>query len=217
MQSLSRFLRDELKLTVNPQKSAVDRPWKRKFLGFAMTAQRQCRVRVAPQAVKRWKENLRESFRAGRGRNLRAFIASLKPKLRGWASYCSVAETRNVFEDLDQWVRRKLRCMEWRKWKKPRTRMRRLIALGLDRESARDSAFNGRGPCVVERWGIAHERGSPDFPSAETRTPLPVGGGQLVNCAAPAAVFMNRRDTEPHVRWCGRTAEGNVRLLPDCE
>jgi RNA-directed DNA polymerase len=146
MQSLSRFLRDELKLTVNPKKSAVDRPWKRKFLGFSMTAQRECRVRVAPQAVKRLKENLRESFRAGRGRNLRTFIASLKPKLRGWASYFSVAETRNVFEDLDQWVRRKLRCMEWRKWKKPRTRMRRLIALGLDRERARDSAFNGRGP-----------------------------------------------------------------------
>jgi RNA-directed DNA polymerase len=146
MQSLSRFLRDELKLTVNPKKSAVDRPWKRKFLGFSMTVQKQCRLRVAPQAVERFKEALRASFRKGRGRNLRAFIASLQPKLRGWASYFSVAETRNVFEDLDQWVRRKLRCVEWRKWKKPRTRMRRLKALGLDRERARDSAFNGRGP-----------------------------------------------------------------------
>jgi RNA-directed DNA polymerase len=66
--------------------------------------------------------------------------------LRGWASYFSVAETRNVFEELDQWIRRKLRCLVWRKWKRPGTRMRRLIALGLDRESARASAFNGRGP-----------------------------------------------------------------------
>jgi RNA-directed DNA polymerase len=146
MQSLSRFVRDKLKLTVNPKKSAVDRPWRRKFLGFSMTAHRECRVRVAPQAVKRFKDALRESFRAGRGRNLRAFLDGLKPKLRGWASYFSVAETRNVFEDLDQWLRRKLRCMEWRQWKKPRTRMRKLIALGLDRESARKSAFNGRGP-----------------------------------------------------------------------
>jgi RNA-directed DNA polymerase len=146
MQSLSRFLREELKLMVNPKKSAVDRPWKRKFLGFSMTAQRECRLRVAPQAVKRFKEAMRETFRAGRGRNLRMFIASLRPKLRGWASYFSVAETRNVFEDLDQWVRRKLRCLEWRKWKRPRTRLRKLIALGLDRESARLSAFNGHGP-----------------------------------------------------------------------
>jgi RNA-directed DNA polymerase len=146
MTSLSRFLKETLKLTVNSHKSAVDRPWKRKFLGFSVTAHRECRVRVAPQAVERFKEALREKFREGRGRNLRTFLASLKPKLRGWASYFSVAETRNVFEDLDQWLRRKLRCMEWRKWKKPRTRMRKLIALGLDRGRARESAFNGHGP-----------------------------------------------------------------------
>ena len=111
-----------------------------------MTAHRECRIRVAPQAVERLKGDLREKFRQGRGRNLRAFLESLKPKLRGWASYFSVAETRTVFEDLDQWLRRKLRCLEWRKWKKPRTRMRKLIALGQDRERARESAFNGRGP-----------------------------------------------------------------------
>ena len=146
MASLSRFLKETLKLTVNSKKSAVDRPWKRKFLGFSVTAHRECRVRVAPQAVERFKEALSEKFREGRGRNLRAFLASLKPKLQGWASYFSVAETRNVFEELDQWLRRKLRCMEWRKWKKPRTRMRKLIALGLDRGRARESAFNGRGP-----------------------------------------------------------------------
>jgi len=146
MESLTRFLRKKLKLTVNLSKSAVDRPWNRKFLGFSMTAHRECRVRVAPQAVERFKEAMRAKFREGRGRNLRAFLESLKPKLRGWASYFSVAETRQVFEDLDQWLRRKLRCMEWRKWKKPRTRMRKLTALGLDRERARASAFNGRGP-----------------------------------------------------------------------
>jgi len=146
MESLTRFLKEILKLAVNPKKSAVDRPWKRKFLGFSMTAHRECRVRVAPQAVERFKEAMREKFREGRGSNLRAFLESLKPKLRGWASYFSVVETRNVFEELDQWLRRKLRCMEWRKWKKPRTRMRKLIALGLDRGRARESAFNGRGP-----------------------------------------------------------------------
>ena len=144
--SLTRFLREKLKLTVNPKKSAVDRPWKRKFLGFSLTSQKVSRVRVAPQSVERFKDKLRDKFREGRGRNLKTFLGSLQRLLRGWAGYFSVAETRQVFEDLDQWLRRKLRCMEWRKWKRPWTRMKRLIALGLDRERARASAFNGRGP-----------------------------------------------------------------------
>ena len=146
LDSLTTFLRKELKLTVNLKKSAVDRPWKRKFLGFSMTIQKVSRVRVSPQSVGRLKDQLREKFREGRGRNLKVFLESLKPKLRGWAGYFSVAETRSVFEDLDQWIRRKLRCMEWRKWKRPRRRWQRLIAMGLDRERARSSAFNGRGP-----------------------------------------------------------------------
>ena len=146
MASLTRFLREKLKLTVNATKSAVDRPWNRKFLGFSLTVQKDSRIRVAPQSVQRFKDQLRQMFREGRGRNLRTFLERLKPKLKGWAGYFSVADTRKVFEDLDQWLRRKLRCMEWRKWKRPWTRRQRLTALGLDRERARLGAFNGRGP-----------------------------------------------------------------------
>ena len=146
MDSLTRFLRDKLKLKVNPLKSAVDRPWKRKFLGFSLTMQKESRIRVAPQSVKRFEDKLRDKFREGRGRNLKTFLEGLAPLLRGWANYFSMAETRGVFEELDQWIRRKLRCMEWRKWKKRRRRMRRMIALGLDRERARAGAFNGHGP-----------------------------------------------------------------------
>ena len=146
MQSLTVFLREKLKLTVNRLKSAVDRPWKRKFLGFSLTAEKESRVRVAPQSVARFKDKLREQFREGRGRNLRAFLEGLKPLLRGWAGYFSVAQTRGVFEELDQWIRRKLRCLEWRKWKRGRTRRKRLIALGLEGSVAQASAFNGRGP-----------------------------------------------------------------------
>ena len=145
MKSLTRFLQAKLKLTVNPIKSAVDKPWKRKFLGFSLTAER-VRIRVATPSVKRLQEKLRAKFREGRGRNLRAFIESLKPLLRGWANYFSVAETRQVFEKLDEWIRRKLRCMEWRKWKRPKTRMQRLAALGLNGDQTRLGAFNGRGP-----------------------------------------------------------------------
>ena len=144
--SLTEFLRAKLKLKVNPLKSAVERPWKRKFLGFSLTAEKASRVRVAPQSVQRFQDKLRQKFREGRGRNLRTFIQSLAPLLRGWAGYFSVAQTRQVFENLDQWIRRKLRCMEWRKWKRRRTRCKRMIALGLDGERARASAFNGHGP-----------------------------------------------------------------------
>jgi len=70
MESLTRFLRDKLKLKVNPNKSAVDRPWNRKFLGFSLTIQKESRIRVAPQSVKRFQDKLREKFREGRGRNL---------------------------------------------------------------------------------------------------------------------------------------------------
>ena len=92
------------------------------------------------------KDKLRGKFREGRGRNLRAFLEELKPLLRGWANYFSVAQTRQAFEQLDEWIRRKLRCMEWRKWKNRSRRMKRLIALGLERGRARASAFNGHGP-----------------------------------------------------------------------
>lgn len=177
--SLTSFLGQKLKLTVNLKKSAVDRPWKRKFLGFSLTAEKMSRVRVAPQSVERFKGNLRQRFREGRGRNLKEFLSSLQPKLRGWASYFSVAETRNVFEELDQWIRRKLRRMEWKKWKRPRTRQQRLLALGLDRERARASAFNGRGP-----WWNA--------------------GASHLNAALPTAYFrrLGLISLMDEVQWC---------------
>jgi len=110
MGSLTKFLREKLKLTVNILKSAVERPWKRKFLGFSRTAEKASRVRVASQSVARFKDKLREKFREGRGRNLRQFLEELRLLLRGWAGYFSVAQTRGVFEELDPWIRRKRRC-----------------------------------------------------------------------------------------------------------
>ena len=149
MSSLTQFLKETLRLTVNPKKSAVDRPWKRKFLGFSLSIERVSRVRVAPESVRRFKEKLRVKFRMGRGRNLRRFLTEdLQPLLRGWASYFSVAETRRVFEDLDEWVRRKLRCMEWRKWKRGRTRCRKLLALGFTQEKGASVRVQRAGTLV---------------------------------------------------------------------
>jgi RNA-directed DNA polymerase len=146
MASVTRFLERELRLKVNAEKSAVARPWARKFLGFSVTWEKQSRLKVSIEAVKRFRGKLREMFRRGRGRNVRAFIKEMAPALRGWKNYFGLAETKRVFEELDLWIRRRLRLLYWRQWKKPKTRVKKLMQLGLDKERACISAYNGRGP-----------------------------------------------------------------------
>lgn len=144
--SVTRFVTERLKLTVNAEKSAVDRPWNRKFLGYSMTFHKAPRLKVAPESLQRFKGKIRLLCRQGRGRNLRNFIETLKPVLRGWVNYYRLAEVKGVFEELDQWIRRKLRCILWRQWKRAYTRARNLMKRGLTEERAWKSATNGRGP-----------------------------------------------------------------------
>jgi len=146
LDTTERFLRERLRLVFNRDKSAVDRPWKRKFLGYSFTAHFQPRLRVAPESVKRFKSRLRDLFRQGRGRSLRPILVELRPILLGWGSYYRKSEVRNTFEDLDQWIRRKLRVILWRQWKRNWTKARELIRRGLTPERAWASATNGRGP-----------------------------------------------------------------------
>jgi len=144
--SLERFLAERLRLQVNRAKSAVDRPWKRKFLGYTVTHERMTRLRVSPESMQRLKAKLRPLLRRGRGVSLARTCGELAPILRGWAAYYRRAEPRVSFEVLDEWIRRKLRVIYWRQWKRPRTRYRELVRRGLDPERARHSAGNGRGP-----------------------------------------------------------------------
>ncbi|WP_246773922.1 group II intron reverse transcriptase/maturase [Bradyrhizobium diazoefficiens] len=146
MASITRFLTERLRLKVNAAKSAVDRPWVRTFLGYTMTAHKQPRLRVAVKSVKRLRSKLRTTLRQGRGRTLASTVKTLTPILRGWLQYFRLAEAKGVFEELDGWMRRKLRCVLWRQWKRPRTRLKRLMQRGLDPERAWRSAYNGRGP-----------------------------------------------------------------------
>lgn len=147
LKSLTAFLERRLRLKVNAEKSAVARPWERKFLGYSFTFHRQARLKVASDSVKRLKEKLREMFRRGRGRNLSKLIEDeLTPLLRGWMHYFRLSEVKGIFEELDSWIRRKLRNLIWRKWKRPLTRMKNLMQRGLAREQALKSAVNGRGP-----------------------------------------------------------------------
>jgi RNA-directed DNA polymerase len=145
MASLERFLSKRLRLKVNQEKSAVARPWNRKFLGYSTTVQRETKLKVAPQSVKRLKAKLRPILRRGRGRNLKSVIWELNRVTRGWVAYYRLAQVKESFEVLDQWLRRKLRAIVWKQWKRPRTRAKELVKRGLDRERARRSAYNGRG------------------------------------------------------------------------
>jgi RNA-directed DNA polymerase len=146
LESIERFLAKRLRLKVNRDKSAVDRPWKRKFLGYTMTVHKEPKLRVAPESAKRFQAKVRELVRQGRGRSLGWTIARLEPLIRGWVAYFQKAEVKAAFERLDQWLRRRLRCILWRQWKRPRTRAKRLMKLGLERQRAFASAYNGHGP-----------------------------------------------------------------------
>jgi RNA-directed DNA polymerase len=144
--SLERWLRQRLRLCVNRDKSGVARPWTRKFLGYSVTWDRTARLRVSPAAVKRLKTKLRGMLSRGRGRRLAHVVADLNLATRGWVAYFRLADVKASFEDLDKWLRRKLRCILWRQWKRPRTRLHELRRRGLDEARARASAYNGRGP-----------------------------------------------------------------------
>ena len=147
MQSITNFLDRRLRLQVNAEKSAVARPWERKFLGYSLTSNREPRLKVAKESVKRLKGKLREIFRRGRGRNLGKLIRDeLTPLLRGWMNYFRLAEVKGIFAELDSWIRRKLRGLIWRHWQRPFARAKGLRQRGLDEVRAWESATNGRGP-----------------------------------------------------------------------
>ena len=146
MNGIRVFLEDTLRLRVNAQKSAVARPWERKFLGFSVTVQRDTRLRIAKPSVQRLMKRVRELLRAGRGRSLQQTIEALNPLLRGWINYFRLTDSKTGLEELDGWLRRRLRCLLWRQWKRGATRTRKLRVLGLTAAHARLSGGNGRGP-----------------------------------------------------------------------
>jgi group II intron reverse transcriptase/maturase len=146
MAAVTDYLERKLKLQVNREKSAVARPWARKFLGYSFTWHKQARLKIADSSLKRLKDKVREIVVGNASRNLAATISDLNPVLRGWTSYFRLTEVKGVLQDLDGWIRRKLRCLLWRQWKRPATRNKRLQARGLDEKRAWKSASNGRGP-----------------------------------------------------------------------
>lgn len=148
LQSITQFFEGRLKLKVNQAKSAVDRPWKRTFLGFSFTAHiKTLKIRIPAKSIKGMKANLKKLFREGRGRNLGNFIQNdLNSKLRGWLNYLSLADVKSYAEEIDGWIRHHLRCLIWRQWKRVYTRYKGLRRRGLGERRAWCSVRNGRGP-----------------------------------------------------------------------
>ncbi|MFK2900962.1 group II intron reverse transcriptase/maturase [Dyella jejuensis] len=145
MAQMKVFLQKRLKLHINEAKSACARPWKRKFLGYTLTAVGKIRLRFARESVAKWRDRIRELLRQGRGRSLTRTIETLNPVLRGWVSYFQLSESRVAWEELDVWLRRRLRCLIWDQAK---TRQRRTALLrqgGIDPVRAWHSARNGHG------------------------------------------------------------------------
>jgi len=146
MESVTRFITQQLKLKVNETKSAVARPQDRKLLGFSFTAGPEVKRTIAPKALNRFKARVREITRRAKGVSIETTIAELAPYLRGWRNYFGFCETPEALVYLTRWVRLRLRAALWRQWKTPRRRRAVLIALGVRPRLARNTAGSGLGP-----------------------------------------------------------------------
>lgn len=147
MANVRRFLEERLSLKVNEQKSAVDRPWKRKFLGFSFFQRKKGEpaCRVAPQALARLKTKLRDLTHRTTHEPLEEIIRRVNEYTMGWMGYYRLADTPSVFKEVDEWLRRRLRQLVWKRWKRPHARKRNLVALGVPPSSAHEAASSGKG------------------------------------------------------------------------
>jgi len=150
-ESVTRFITNRLKLKVNQAKSAVARPGQRKFLGFSFTGEREPRRRIAPKAIARFKERVREATRRTRDSSLRQMVKELTTYLRGWLGYFGDCQTPSVLRSLETWLRRRLRSVVWKHWKQGRTRFRALRQRGVGQDLAASTAGSPHGP-----WRIAN-------------------------------------------------------------
>ena len=151
MESITRFITQRLKLKVNETKSAVARPQERKFLGFSFSAGPEVKRVIAPKALDRFKQRIREITRRAKGVSIETTMEELAPYLRGWRNYFGFCETPKVLVYLTRWVRLRLRAALWRQWKTPRRRRAALLQLGVRPRLASNTAGSGRGPWYLAR------------------------------------------------------------------
>src|ERR1700739_1285154 len=153
MKSIARFIATKLKLKVNEQKSAVAEPWKRKFLGFSFTRAETPKRRIAPKAVLRFKERVRELTSRTRGVSIERIAEELARYLRGWIGYFGNCETPSVLRGLDAWTRRRLRSVIWKQWKRGTRRFAELRKRGVGNGLAAHGGQRPRPVAVGEQPG----------------------------------------------------------------
>ena len=151
MASITRFITTKLKLKVNEQKSAVAQPQERKFLGFSFTVGPEVKRVIAPKALDRFKQRIREITRRAKGVSMETTMEELAPYMRGWRSYFGFCETPEVLIGLTRWVRLRLRAAMWRQWKTPRRRRAALLELGVRPRLASNTAGSGLGSWYLAR------------------------------------------------------------------
>ncbi len=151
MESLVNFIMVRLKLRVNSEKSAVGRPWERKFVGFSFTLNREPKRRIAQAAVKRFKERVRELTRRTRGVSLEEMVKQLTVYLRGWQGYFGFCQMPSVLQGFEEWVRHRLRATAWKQWKRGRRRFVELRKRGVGKNLAAQTAGSAHGP-----WRLAN-------------------------------------------------------------
>lgn len=152
MQSVTRFVTTKLRLEVNREKSAVGRPWDRKYLGCCFTNSRSHpQLRLHWKTVQRFRERVREITGRQRGRSLQQVIGELTVYMRGWWNYYSIIDSRNRLRPLDHWVRRRLRALLWKQWKNRRTRVRELLKRGISERFALTTGSARKGAWRMSR------------------------------------------------------------------
>jgi RNA-directed DNA polymerase len=154
--SITRILTDRMKLRVNEEKSAVARPWERKFLGFSFTWEPKPRRRISPKAIIRFKNRIRELTSRTCAKSLEAVVDRLKPYILGWRGYFGFCETRSVLLSLDEWIRRRLRNLQWKQWKRGKRKFSELTRLGVSQELSANTAGSGKGPWRISKSPAMH-------------------------------------------------------------
>lgn len=155
--SIQRFIEGRLRLKVNEKKSAVDRPWKRKFLGFSFTTSKEPKVRIAKESLKRLKKKVREITSRKMPYSMEYRIQKLNQYLIGWCGYFALADTKSIFAELDGWIRRRLRMCLWKNWKNPKTKTRNLINLGVPKWKAFEWGNSRKGYWRISNSPILHK------------------------------------------------------------
>lgn len=156
MNSITSFIEGKLKLKVNQSKSAVDRPWKRKFLGFSFTSHKEPKVRIAKVSIKRMKDKIREITSRKKPYSMEYRIKKLNQYLMGWCGYFALADTSSVFTKFDSWIKRRLRMCIWKTWKKPGTKVRKLIGLGVPKGKAYEWGNSRKSYWRISKSPILH-------------------------------------------------------------